>query len=195
MRIIAGSLRGRKLVEWESAGIRPMRDFVRGAMFSILVDFIPNSAFLDLYCGTGSVGIEAISRGADHCVFVDRSPESCGITRRNLEALGLLDQGRVLESDAVEACRELARRGKSFDLVFIGPPYYHELVPRTLGALADGRLLSPDPVVIAEIHHKESAAESYGILELADERKYGDNRLLFYRRADSDDTQQKQGGR
>jgi len=172
-----------------------MRDFVRGAMFSILVDFIPNSAFLDLYCGTGSVGIEAISRGADHCVFVDRSPESCGITRRNLEALGLLDQGRVLESDAVEACRELARRGKSFDLVFIGPPYYHELVPRTLGALADGRLLSPDPVVIAEIHHKESAAESYGILELADERKYGDNRLLFYRRADSDDTQQKQGGR
>jgi len=188
MRIIAGSLRGRKLVEWESAGIRPMRDFVRGALFSILVDFVPGASFLDLYCGTGSVGIEALSRGADHCVFVDLSTDSCGIARRNLEELDLLDRGRVIESDAVSACHELSRRGRTFDLVFVGPPYYHELVPQTLDALADGRLLSADPVVIAEIHHTESAAERYGELELADARKYGDNRLLFYRKSDLEES-------
>ena len=171
-------------MEWESAGIRPMRDFVRGALFSILVDFVPGAAFLDLYCGTGSVGIEALSRGADHCVFVDLAPDSCGIARRNLEELDLLDRGRVIESDAVGACQELSRRGRSFDLVFIGPPYYHELVPQTLEALSDARLLTADPVVVAEIHHTESAGERYGELELADARKYGDNQLLFYRRSD-----------
>jgi len=79
MRIIAGSRRGHKLVDWEESGIRPMRDFVRSALFSILAELVPDAAFLDLYSGTGSVGLEALSRGARSCTFVDASAAACAI--------------------------------------------------------------------------------------------------------------------
>ncbi|MEE8593711.1 MAG: 16S rRNA (guanine(966)-N(2))-methyltransferase RsmD, partial [Candidatus Bipolaricaulota bacterium] len=175
-------------------GIRPMRDFVRSALFSILDDFIPEATFLDLFCGTGSVGLEALSRSADSCVFVDRSPGSCGIARRNLEALDFLTEGRVFEGDAIAMIDELARRGRRFDVVFIGPPYYQELVPATLTALSEGRILVEDFVVVAEIHHTEVATEFHGVLERVDTRRYGDNQLLFYRRAGGRETRLTQEG-
>ena len=186
VRIIGGSRKGRKLVAWEQQGIRPMRDFVRSALFSILNEFVPDAAFLDLCCGTGSVGLEALSRGAASCMFVDLSPDSCGIARRNLESLDFLTEGRVLEGDAVAMIDELGRRARRFDIVFVGPPYYQELVPSILTALADGRVLADDFVVVAEIHHKETAANAYGVLERVNVRRYGDNQLLFYRRGTSD---------
>jgi 16S rRNA (guanine966-N2)-methyltransferase len=181
MRIIGGSHRGRKLVEWEEGGIRPMRDFVRGALFNILSDIVPGGAFLDLYSGTGSVGLEALSRGARSCTFVDASVEACAIVRRNLDALDFLLVGQVFEGDSFRAIDELRRRGRRFDVIFIGPPYYCGLVPATLAALGDGRLLAGDPVVVGEIHQTEQAGETYGMLTLVDARRYGDNRLLFYR--------------
>lgn len=184
MRIIAGSRGGRRLVEWEESGIRPMRDFVRAALFSILSDFVEDAAFLDLYCGTGSVGLEALSRGARSCTFVDRSRGSCAIARKNLDELDFLDVGEVIQSDCIEMIEGFARRARRFDLIFLGPPYYKELAPATLTALGGGTILGADPIVIAEIHHTERADEEYGVLELVDARKYGDNRLLFYRPKD-----------
>lgn len=181
MRIIAGERRGRKLVEWEDAGIRPMRDFVRSALFNILSDFVTDAAFLDLFCGTGSVGLEALSRGARSCTFVDQSADACGIVRRNLDSLDFLARGDVVESDAFQAIATLARLGRRYDLIFVGPPYYKELVPRALDALADGKLFQADPVVVAEIHALESIGESYGVLSVVDRRLYGDNQLLFFR--------------
>ena len=181
MRIIGGSHRGRKLVEWEESAIRPMRDFVRSALFNILADFVPGAAFLDLYAGTGSVGLEALSRGARSCTFVDASAVVCSIVRRNLDALDLLSVGEVFEGDSLRMIEELARRGRRFDVVFIGPPYFRELVPETLAALGDGRALAEDPVVVGEIHRTEEAGEAYGALRLVDARRYGDNRLLFFR--------------
>jgi 16S rRNA (guanine966-N2)-methyltransferase len=181
MRIIGGSHRGRKLVDWEEGRIRPMRDFVRSALFNILADFVPGAAFLDLYAGTGSVGLEALSRGARSCTFVDASAEACSIVRRNLDALDLLSVGEVFEGESVRMVEELARRGRRYDVVFVGPPYFRELVPETLAALGDGRALAEDPVVVGEIHRTEEAGEAYGALRLVDARRYGDNRLLFYR--------------
>jgi len=189
MRIIAGSLGGRKLVDWEESGIRPMRDFVRSALFSILSDFVPNAAFLDLYCGTGSVGIEALSRGARTCVFVDKAPAACRIVRRNLDAFDLLDSTQVIQGDASATVGELGRRGRRFDLVFIGPPYYRDLVPPTLAALGDSNLFGEDPVVVAEIHRTERVAERFGELARVDERRYGDNHLLFYRQEARDESE------
>ena len=181
MRIIGGSRRGRKLIDWEESGIRPMRDFVRGALFNILTEWIPDAAFLDLYAGTGSVGLEALSRGARLCAFVDASASACAIVRKNLDALDLLDVGQVLKRDARQAIEDLVQRGRRFDVILVGPPYHRELVPPTLDALADGRLLTADPVVVAEIHKDETVGKTYGILRQVDERRYGDNRLLFYR--------------
>jgi 16S rRNA (guanine966-N2)-methyltransferase len=181
MRIIGGGRRGRRLVEWNESGIRPMRDFVRSALFNIIDDFVDGADFLDLYCGTGSVGLEALSRGARRCTFVDRSNEACCIVRRNLDLLDFLSAGEVIESDSIEAVDHLTRLGRRFDLVFVGPPYFQESVPRTLERLADGRLLAADPVVIAEIHQTETVADRYGILESVDLRRYGDNLLCFFR--------------
>jgi 16S rRNA G966 N2-methylase RsmD len=87
-----------------------------------------------------------------------------------------------MEGDAIAMIAELGRRARRFDIVFIGPPYYGELVPPMLSALADGRVLADDFVVVAEIHEKESAAEAHGVLKRVDVRRYGDNQLLFYRR-------------
>lgn len=184
MRIIAGERRGRKLVEWEDEAIRPMRDFVRSAMFNILSDFVSGAQFLDLFCGTGSVGLEALSRGARSCTFVDRSADACGIVRRNLDLLDFLARGDVLQSDAIGAVETLSRLGRRYDLVFVGPPYYQSLVPRALEALGRGDLLGADPVVVAEIHATESIADAYGALALVDRRRYGDNQLWFYRPID-----------
>jgi len=181
MRIIGGVKRGRRLVEWDDSEIRPMRDFVRGALFNIITDFVPDAVFLDLFCGTGSVGLEALSRGARSCTFVDRSPDACGIVRRNLDALDLLALGEVVEGDCVEVLDRLTRVGRRFDLVFVGPPYHHELALKALDRLADGRLLADDPVVIAEIHELEALPSRFGTLALVDRRRYGDNQLLFYR--------------
>lgn len=179
-------------MEWDQPGIRPMRDFVRTALFNIIEDFVVGARFLDLFCGTGSVGLEALSRGASSCVFVDRSLGACGIVRRNLDALDFLDQGRVMEGDALEMLVEMRRLGRRFDLVFVGPPYGQGLVPRTLTGLGPGTILGEDCVVIAEIHHKETVSDTYGVLDRVDHRRYGDNELHFYRRGTRADAASRQ---
>lgn len=184
MRIIGGSYKGRKLVPWEDSGIRPMRDFVRSALYSILLEFVPNARFLDLFAGTGSVGLEALSRGADSCVFVDASEYACGIIRRNLDVLGLMERGQVLCMDYAHAIDHLARRGRRFDLVFVGPPYGRGLAVAALQQIADGRLLGSDPVVVAEVRKRTPLPIQTGELTRVDRRKYGDNELHFYRRFD-----------
>ncbi|MGB2983213.1 MAG: 16S rRNA (guanine(966)-N(2))-methyltransferase RsmD, partial [Candidatus Bipolaricaulia bacterium] len=183
MRIIGGSRRGRRLVDWEEAGIRPVRDFVRTALFSIVSDFLPGAVCLDLFAGTGSLGLEALSRGAKSCLFVDHAREACGIIRRNAEALDFLSASEVFEGGAVEAIDRFARRGRRFDLVFIDPPYFHGLVESTLSALTDTGALTEDPVVVAAAHKKEEPLPAYGALVLTDCRRYGDNQLVFYRPA------------
>ena len=114
--------------------------------------------------------------------------------RRNLEALDFLAEARVIEGDAVAMIGEFGRRAKRFDVVFIGPPYYQELVPTVLTALGDGKLLVDDFIVVAEIHHKETAADTYGVLERVSVRRYGDNQLLLDRRADGRSMSETQEG-
>ena len=186
MRIIGGEKRGRKLVPWEEVGIRPMRDFVRTALFNILADFVAEARFLDLFAGTGSVGLEALSRGATGAVFVDVSAEACSIVRRNLDSLGLLDRGEVLQADFSEGLDYLARRGRRFDLVFVGPPYGQGLAEQALRFLGGGDLVAPGGVVVTEVFRKEALPASCGRLQLADKRLYGDNALLFYRTGEAE---------
>ena len=182
MRIIGGSRKGRKLVPWEDTGIRPMRDFVRSALYNILLEFVPEARFLDLFAGTGSVGLEALSRGANSCVFVDASDYACGIVRRNLDLLGLIEQSQVLCMDYSDAIDHLVRRGRQFDLVFVGPPYGRGLAAAAVGKISVGKLLGPDPVVVAEVRRREPLPGQVGNLIRVDLRKYGDNELHFYRR-------------
>ena len=180
MRITGGSRRGQRLVPWQEEGIRPMRDFVRLAMFNIIAHLVDGARFLDLFCGTGSVGLEALSRGAKGCVFVDSSVGACRVVRKNLDALSLLERGVVIHADYSEAMERLERRGRKFDLVFVGPPYGEGLAPEALQALGTMKLLSGECFVITEVFHKEELEATYGRLNLNDRRVYGDNVLWFY---------------
>ncbi len=181
MRITGGIRRGQKLVSWDETGIRPMRDFVRTALFNILGDLLPGACFLDLFCGTGSVGLEALSRDAEACVFIDSSAGACSITRRNLDALGFLDRGKVIQADFAEGIDRLKRRGRTFDLVFAGPPYGKGLAEAALQLLGEERLVAADALVVTEVYKKETVASVYGRLIRIEERIYGDNMLVFYR--------------
>lgn len=181
MRITGGALRGRRLVPWEHAEIRPVRDLVRSALFSILVEFVPDARVLDLFCGTGVVGIEALSRGAMECVFVDISEEACDIVRRNLDAFGMIDRGVVLAADYAHGIARLEARARVFDLLFVGAPYHRGLAEAALGELGRGSLLGNDPVAVTEVGRDEELSETFGVLTCVDRRNYGDSALWFFR--------------
>lgn len=184
MRIIGGRLGGRSLIEpapQMKRFLRPMREAVRAALFDILSDPVTNARFLDLFAGTGSVGLEALSRGAQSCAFVDNSEQACQIIQENLKNLGLEKRASVYRLDAFTAIELFDRQGKEFDLVFIGPPYGKGLAHKTLAHLAKHSILSPGALVVTEIFKKETVQKEYSLLQSFDERIYGDNRLGFYR--------------
>ncbi|MCR4403806.1 MAG: 16S rRNA (guanine(966)-N(2))-methyltransferase RsmD [Candidatus Acetothermia bacterium] len=184
MRVVGGEKGGARLLELEHEQIRPMRAEVRAGLFNMIQDFVPESRFLDLFAGTGSVGIEALSRGAAECTFVDNLPEAVRLIKMNLAKLGLTGRAKVYQLDVFEALARFERRGRRYDLVFIGPPYGQGLGVRTLARLASSSILSDDSLVIVELFKKErpEVGESYGQLGLVRERRYGDNLILIYRR-------------
>lgn len=162
-----------------------MRDQVRTALFNILGDVVEGCLFLDLFAGTGSVGIEALSRGARHALFVDDSAQAVKIIQRNLTALALTQHATVYREEASIALEHLDRRGQRFDLVFVGPPYGKGLADRTLEKISELNVLNPEAIVVTEIFKKEAVQDRYGALELFDERLYGDNRIKLYRKISS----------
>ena len=181
MRITGGELGGRRLRAPDSAEIRPMRDQVRAALFNILMDVVEDSVFLDLFAGTGSVGLEALSRGASRAVFVDRGREARELLQQNIDELDLSDRAEIRADDVSDAITRLEQLDERFDLVFVGPPYGRDLAPTTLDQLSASRVLAPDAIVVAEVFKKESVADAYGRLARFDQREYGDNRLVLYR--------------
>lgn len=183
MRVIGGVKGGERLLDLQDERIRPMRDQVRAAIFNIIQDFVPGSRFLDLFAGTGSVGIEALSRGAKEATFVDNLPEAVRLIKMNLAKLGLTGQARVYQLDAFEALARFERRGRRYDLIFIGPPYGAGLAARALEQIGASPIVEEDGLVIAEVFKKERPGlkERYGPLVLIRERQYGDNLILIYR--------------
>ena len=179
MRITGGALSGRQLHTPKTSQIRPMRDQVRSALFSILGDLVEGARFLDLFAGTGSVAIEALSRGASKAVCVDRSREAVGILRENFKQLDLNDQAHVVQDDVF---RWLSANSESaFDLIFVGPPYYDDLANRAMKELAMTDLWGSGSILFAEVFKKEHMETEYGSLAQVDVRTYGDNKIHFYR--------------
>jgi len=185
MRVIAGSLRRRMLEAPRGMDTRPTSDRLRETLFNVLAPRIEGADFLDLYAGSGAVGIEALSRGAARVVFVERAQAALKVLRSNLEKLGLSSSCRV-ETGSVMAYlrREHAEEGARFDVVFLDPPYAaaseYEAVLGLVGGAAT-RLLQRDAAVIAEHRRKERLAESYGALGRTRLLEQGDAALSFYR--------------
>ena len=132
MRIIAGKARGRKLLSPPTYETRPTLDRVKESMFSMIQWYIPDAVVIDIFAGTGSLGLEAASRGAKECYLVDKSPVTFPVLKKNIENLGFGDFCHALNTDAYSALRSLASRGKVFDLMFIDPPYMKNLIPEAI---------------------------------------------------------------
>lgn len=181
MRIGAGEYRGHRLTGPRGAGIRPLRDRVRLALFDTVRELVPGARFLDLFAGTGAVGLEALSRGAARAVFVDNSKQAVRVIRDNIHRLGCASRAEVIEGDVFTALRSLVRGGRAFDLAFVGPPYGSGLAPRTVEVLAELHPLAPGSVVVAETFHKEPISDQYGELTLELRRTYGETVLSLYR--------------
>lgn len=179
VRVISGEARGRKLVSVPGGGTRPITDRAKEALFSILGPDVRGARMLDLFAGTGSVGIEALSRGAEEAVFVDRALKAVNTVRRNLELTRLADRARVLRMDAFEFLRQ-APPDERFHYVYVAPPQYRDLWARALADLDERPVLEPDGLVIVQIHPKEYRELALRRLTLVDERHYGSTALYFF---------------
>lgn len=178
MRIVRGSLGGRVLRAPPGADTRPTSEKVREAIFNILPD-VEGMYVLDLFAGSGALGIEALSRGAAHATFVDQGKAALAAVRTNLRELGLESRATVLSGDAVQlAARHVP--ASPWNLVFIDPPYRSDLAVRSATALAH---LAPDAVVIIEHDRRNVPPDALGSLLRTDQRRYGDTMVSFYKGA------------
>jgi len=186
MRVIAGVARGHKLQPVPGESTRPITDRVKEALFNILSGWIEESVGLDLFGGTGAVGIEALSRGAQLVTFVERNRRALAVLRANLQHTKLADAAVVIAGDAF---RYLQRRDIGpYDWIYVAPPQYHGLWLQALRQI-DARpcLLTEDGLVVVQIHPKEElAVADLRHLILADRRKYGSTLLLFYQQQQKD---------
>lgn len=179
VRVITGSAKGRRLLSVPGTGTRPVTDRVKESLFDILGADVEESTWLDLFAGTGSIGIEALSRGARRAVFIDKAHQAVTTIRRNLELTGFVAQSDLIRGDALHYIAQAAP-GLHYDYIYVAPPQYEGLWATTLHALDEHPLLAPQGLVIVQIHPKEYAAARLATLELISERRYGSTLLLFY---------------
>lgn len=150
MRVIAGSARRLLLKTVEGMDTRPTTDRIKETLFNMIQNDLCGAAFLDLFAGSGAIGIEALSRGAREAAFIDNGNRQISCIRENLKTTRLEDRAAVLESDVFSGLKLLERRGKSYDFIFMDPPYDHGLEKQVLELLADSPLVSDDTVFIVE---------------------------------------------
>ncbi|NPV25851.1 MAG: 16S rRNA (guanine(966)-N(2))-methyltransferase RsmD [Firmicutes bacterium] len=180
MRIITGTAKGHRLKSLKGQQTRPTADRVKEAVFNVLNPVIAGSHFLDLFAGTGNVGIEALSRGAEYAIFIDENPAACQVIKENLEKTRLLDRAEVYRQDARRAIEILSRRGKQFTLIFVDPPYRQGLVEPVLRLIDQNNLLVQAGWIIVESGANEQLPETVGRLSLFRRATYGDTRISYY---------------
>jgi len=183
VRIISGSARGRRLLAPKNERIRPTADRVKESLFNILAVQLGSFAgrrVLDIFAGTGNLGIEALSRGAADALFIDENREAVALIRKNLELTGFAKQGRVVQKEALAALRSLSDGAETFGLDFLDPPYRQGFSGKVLEFLAASSLIDGRSVVVVETAAVEALPDSFGRLREFDRRSYGDTALAFF---------------
>ncbi|MEO7022089.1 MAG: 16S rRNA (guanine(966)-N(2))-methyltransferase RsmD [Ktedonobacteraceae bacterium] len=189
MRVVTGAAKGRKLKGPKTPGTRPIIDRVKTALFDILSWRVEDARFLDLFAGTGGVGIEALSRGAARVTFIEMSLPIIKLIRENLQITELSAHAEVLHMDSFKFLQSYAtgtsKDVRAYDMIYVAPPQYLEMAAKALGMLDTSLLLTEDGMVIVQIHPKERpgvAAVVLNRLVQTDERRYGSTLLMFYKR-------------
>ena len=182
MRVISGASRGKKLIALDSQNTRPTLDRVKEALFNIIQNKVRDSVVLDLFSGTGALGIEALSRGAKEAVFCDNSKDAIKVITKNIENTKNLEKSIIINKDYNEALEKLSN--KKFDLVFLDPPYKTNFVIIAIQKIIMSNLLTEDGIVIVETDDitKENEILKIQNIEIFDKRKYGSVWLIFIRK-------------
>jgi len=181
MRVIAGTHKGRRLASPKQDGVRPTSDKVKEALFSILSPRLPDARFVDLYAGTGAIGIEALSRGARRAIFVEPSSTARRLLRLNLAQCGLMEAAQVYAGTAEAFLREAGPSQGHYDIVFADPPYHAGGTESLLGALQQCPFLDMDSTVVIEHFSKLSLPAQVGTLSRVRQYRYGDTTLSLFR--------------
>ena len=181
MRIIAGKARGRKLIPSATMETRPTLDRVKESMFSIIQNHIPDAVVVDVFAGTGSLGLEAASRGAKEVYLVDRSKYAFSLLKQNIENLKFEDTCYAVNKDSYEALKYLADKNKVFDVIFIDPPYCREMIPEAMKIIHDRKLLNEDGIIVTKIDSIEEIYEGNDNIALFKSRKYGNTTICLYK--------------
>ena len=196
MRIIGGTAKGRRLQTPPKSTakrtgrpvIRPTADRAREALFSIIGSEVENGEVLDLFAGTGALGLEALSRGARSAVFVDKNSQSIKLIQKNIELCGFSDKSSIIKRDLAKSLSFLEKilPGKEFSIIFIDPPYKNGLSLSMIKELSSGALLASSGLVIVEDDADIELPRSMGLLTLIDQRQYGDTGFWLYRAGKTD---------
>ena len=183
MRVISGEARGKKLVALEGLNTRPTLDRVKESLFNILQFDIADKNFLDLFAGSGAIGIEALSRGAKSATFCDNSIDAIKIIKENVKNTRCIDRANIINKDYISALQYLADKKEKFDIIYLDPPYKTELANIALDRIMNLELLSKDGIIIIETDDAEKENEiNNGKIQIFDKRKYGRAILIFIRK-------------
>lgn len=177
MRIIAGKLKGRKLAAPRDNAIRPTTDKVKEAIFNMLQQYTEDAVVIDLFSGTGNLGLEAISRGAARCYFCDRSRESISLIRENIKHCGVEDQSVLMTGDYAD---NLDRIREKADIILLDPPYQKDLLENCIRKISQLDLLQEDGVIAAERGNREDLQEEIGQYVMFKEKRYGTIRISLF---------------
>ncbi|MBE7559672.1 16S rRNA (guanine(966)-N(2))-methyltransferase RsmD [bacterium] len=178
MRIIQGAFKGRRITTPRGLSTRPTPEMVREALFNMLGEGVVDARVLDLFAGSGGIGFEALSRGAQTAVFVEKNPAAVAVLRKNAAAFGCKDRAWILSADAYRRIPQL--EGSRFHIIFAAPPYDNLNLAAILLGVARARLLADNGVFVIQIPSEMDALSAVKGLVLFDQRRYGRNQLCFY---------------
>jgi 16S rRNA (guanine966-N2)-methyltransferase len=179
MRIIRGISKGRKLVTPRGKALRPTSDRVKESIFNILGEGVEGKVILDLFAGTGNLGIEALSRGAKRASFVEKGRQALRIMQRNLLQCGVEGRSEIIPKDVNRAIGILRERGESFDMILMDPPYEKGLIQKTLTKLSSHRIYHEDSILVIEHDRREPLPEIMEDWDLIRQRRIGDTLISF----------------
>lgn len=180
MRVISGKARGLKLNPPKDQSVRPTTDRVKESLFNIINSYVMDSNVLDLFAGSGSLGIECLSRGAKHCVFSDLSKESIKIIQSNIKKARVERDSTVINKDYKNAISDMGIKKAKFDIIMLDPPYYEGLFVDCIERIDDNNILSEDGIIVVEHDKKDELPDEIGNIVKTKEKKYGITVLSFY---------------
>lgn len=184
MRVISGTARGKKLISLEGLETRPTLDRVKEALFNILQFDIKNANILDLFSGSGALGIEALSRGAEKAVLCDSSKKACEVIGKNIEATRVKNKSNLLNKDYLEVLEFLKKESEKFNIIFLDPPYKTDYIFKSIEKIIEYDLLAEEGIIVAETDDEDKIEEIKKIqnIEIYDARKYGIVNIIFIRK-------------